>query len=340
MASGKENGNAPRSKRTLIAVAGGAVLLAVAAFIGWGVWLALHPAPEPLQGQIDATTVDVAAKIPGRVEVLSVKEGDQVKQGDEIAKLYVPEIEAKVRQARAAVRARSEKANLAEEGARPQEIKAARAVYERAKAAETLAHKTYERISKLYSEGFVPAQKLDEARANLDASAGQARAAKEQWDIAVTGTRRQDKAAANAVAAQAQSALEEALSYQSEASVKSPISGEVSRLLLRAGEVAPQGFPLITVVDLNDIWAAFNLREDQFPGIRVGTILKVKVPMVDGAAHDFRVYFISPKADYATWRATRENKGFDLKTFEIRARPVDPIPGLRPGMTALIDRAS
>ena len=158
--------------------------------------------------------------------------------------------------------------------------------------------------------------------------------------MAVPGPRRQDRAAATAVAAQAQSALEEALSYQSEASVKSPISGEVSRLLLRAGEVAPQGFPLITVVDLNDIWAAFNLREDQFPGIRVGTILKVKVPMVDGAAHDFRVYFISPKADYATWRATRENKGFDLKTFEIRARPVDPIPGLRPGMTALIDRAS
>ena len=158
--------------------------------------------------------------------------------------------------------------------------------------------------------------------------------------MGVTGSRRQDKAAANAVAAQAQSALEEALSYQSEASVKSPISGEVSRLLLRAGEVAPPALPLIPVVDLNAGWAAVTLREAEFPGISVGTILKVKVPMVDGAAHDFRVYFISPKADYATWRATRENKGFDLKTFEIRARPVDPIPGLRPGMTALIDRAS
>ena len=310
---------------------------ALIAFVAWGVWTAMHPKAAPLQGQIDATTIDVAAKIPGRIEQMSVKEGDQVAKGGLIARIAIPELEAKVRQAKAVESARAAQASLADEGARPQEIAAARALYERAAAAAELAQKTHDRVASLYKQGFVPAQKLDEAVANLKASRKAAAAAKEQWSIAQTGARRQEKAATKALAAQAAGAVDEVSSYAKEAEVTAPQAGEVSRVMLRAGEVAPQGFPLVTLVDLSDQWAAFNLREELLADIRMGTVLQVKIPAL-GAVHPFRVYFISPKADYATWRATRQDAGYDARTFEVRARPEKPIEGLRPGMTALIER--
>lgn len=322
-------------KLAIAALVAGIVLVL---FVIWGVWLAMHPAPEPLQGQIDATTVDVAAKIPGRLETVDVKEGDRVEKGALVATLSIPEIEAKMRQAQAVERAREAQASLAQEGARPQEREAARAMYERAAAAEDLAQKTFDRVERLFKEGFVPAQRLDEASANLRAAQKAALAAKQQWSIAETGARHQEKEAARAMASQAQGAVAEVQSYAVESEIRSPIAGEVSRVLLRAGEVAPQGFAVATVVDLEDQWAVFNLREDALQKIRVGTVLKVKVPALGGAPRDFKVYFINPKADYATWRATRQNSGYDLRTFEVRARPVEAIEGLRPGMTALIER--
>lgn len=321
-----------------LALAAGIAGVLLAVFAVWGVWLAMHPKAEPLQGQIDATAVDVAAKIPGRLEEVAVKEGDAVEKGTLIARLSIPEIEAKVRQAEAVEKARQAQSSLAQEGARPQERAAARAMYERAEAAAELAQKTYDRVARLYKEGFVPAQRMDEASANLTAAKNAAAAAKEQWSIAETGARRQEREAAAAVAAQAADAVAEAKSYAVEANIVSPIAGEVSRVLLRAGEVAPQGFAVATVVDLSDQWASFNLREDELAEIRKGSVLKVKIPAVGGAPKDFEVYFISPKADYAAWRATRQNSGYDLRTFEVRARPVSPIEGLRPGMTALIER--
>ena len=163
-----------RRSRILGAVAAAAAL-ALIGFIIWGVWLASHPKAPPLQGQMDATTIDVAAKVPGRLETVNVKEGDQVSKGQVIATLYVPEIEAKVRQAEAYEKARQAQESLAQEGARPQEIQAAKAQYERAVAAEELAQKTYERISRLYREGFVRASRPPATSRRRRASSGASR---------------------------------------------------------------------------------------------------------------------------------------------------------------------
>lgn len=338
MTSMEDKDRNAQGKGGRLALAAGVAGIVLVIFVIWGIWLAMHPKAEPLQGMIDATAVDVAAKIPGRLESVAVKEGDRVEKGALIATLSIPEIEAKVRQAQAVERARAAQSSLAREGARPQEKEAAQAMYERAAAAEELAQKSFERMERLFKEGFVPAQRLDEASANLKAARKAALAAREQWSIAETGARRQEREAAAAMADQAAGAVTEAKSYAEEAEIRAPIAGEVSRVLLRAGEVAPQGFAVATVVDLGDQWAAFHLREDELARVRVGTVLKVKIPAVGGPERDFKVYFISPKADYATWRATRQNSGYDLKTFEVRARPVEAIDGLRPGMTALIER--
>lgn len=299
----------PSASSILPAVFGGAVLLGAFGFIGWGIWQAMHPAPVPLQGLMDATTVSVAAKVPGRLAAVTVKEGDQVAAGDAVARLTLPEIEAKVAQAKALHEAAAAKADMAQEGARTEELDAARADLARARAGEHLARVTNTRVAALFKDGLVSTQKRDEAAAQLKASS----------ELAAGG-------------------VAEASSLAGEAEVRTPASGEVTRVVMHAGEVVPAGFPVVLVTDLADSWAVFNIREDELKNIRVGTILKANIPAL-GADMDFSVYWINPRGTYATWRATRQSSGYDLRTFEVRARPSAPNPDLRPGMTVIIDRS-
>ena len=290
---------------------GGAFFAGIAAFLGWGVWEATHPAPVPLQGMVDARTISVSAKVPGRLAELKVREGDVLKAGDTVAVIAIPEIEAKLVQVKAQERAAQAREDLANTGARVQEKDAARADWERAKAALTLASKTYERVDALYREGLIPAQRHDEATAQL--------------------------AAARKVTEAAAAKLSEVSSLASESIVKAPAAGEVTRIVMEEGEVAPAGFPLVLVTDLSDKWVVFNIREDELPGVEVGTVLKGFIPAVNRTV-DLKVNWINPRGEYAVWRATRQSTGYDLRTFEVRARPVEELPALRPGMTVIVER--
>jgi len=101
-------------------------------------------------------------------------------------------------------------------------------------------------------------------------------------------------------------------------------------------ELAGAGFPILTLVDLTDIWVVFNIREDDFAGIRIGAPLDGAVPALGIGKVLFVIDTISPRGDYATWRATRQSSGYDVRTFEVRARPQSPVEGLRPGMSVLV----
>lgn len=162
-------------------------------------------------------------------------------------------------------------------------------------------------------------------------------AAKSQYDMAVRGAREDEKAAADALSRQAAEGVAEVSSLASEAQLKAPRAGEVSRIVLHAGEVTPAGFPLVTLLDHSDKWVVFNIREDELASIEVGTKLAAEVPAL-GTKADFEVYWISPRADYATWRSTRQSTGYDVRSFEVRARPVQPMDALRPGMSVLVYR--
>jgi HlyD family secretion protein len=94
---------------------------------------------------------------------------------------------------------------------------------------------------------------------------------------------------------------------------------------------------VLTIVDLSDQWITVNVREDRLAGLRVGDTLPAVIPALGSGHLRFTVYYISPLGSFATWRATRESGGFDVRTFEVRARPPRPLEGMRPGMSALID---
>jgi hlyD family secretion protein len=316
---------------------GGAFFAGIAAFLGWGVWEATHPAPVPLQGMVDARTISVSAKVPGRLAELKVREGDVLKAGDTVAVIAIPEIEAKLAQVKAQERAAQAREDLANTGARVQEKDAARADWERAKAALALASKTYERVDALYREGLIPAQRHDEATAQLAAARKVTEAAAAKLSAVDEGARVEDKAAAKALVDQARGGVSEVSSLASESIVKTPAAGEVTRIVMEEGEVAPAGFPLVLVTDLSDKWVVFNIREDELPGVEVGTVLKGFIPAVNRTV-ELKVTWINPRGEYAVWRATRQSTGYDLRTFEVRARPAEELPALRPGMTVVVER--
>lgn len=315
----------------------GAAVCAVAA-VAVGVWLAKHPAKEPLYGMMQAKTVDVATKVTGRVEALKVREGDNVTADQLLLVLDIPEVEAKLKEVRALQEAAAAKSSLVDEGARPQEIRAAKAQMQRARAGAQLATKTYNRVRSLYKDGLVSKQKFDEALAQKQSTDQMLAMAREQYDIAVTGARAQEKTAASALSQQAAGGVEQVQTIVDEKNVTAPLAAEVSRIFVEEGEIAAAGVALVSLVDLTDQWVVFNVREDAMPEIKKGTQLKAEIPALGRKDVAFEVYFINARGEYATWRATRQSTGFDLKTFEVRARPVSAVPDLRPGMSVIVHR--
>jgi HlyD family secretion protein len=289
-----------------------------------------------LQGETDAKQINVAAKVPGRVDSLFVQEGDSVRRGQIVATLDGPEIRAKAAQAVAARDAARAVRDKARHGAREEDIRAARNNWLRAVASATIAETTYARLDRLQREGVVPTQKRDEAEANLRASREGADAAKAQYDLSLAGTRTEDRAAAFADLRRAEGAVAEAESYVSENELRSAVTGQVLLKIVEQGELVSPGQPVVTIIDLSDQWITLNLREDRLAGLRIGDTLRATIPAVDSVERAFAVYYISPLGAFATWRATSEAGGFDVRTFEVRARPVHPLPALRPGMSALV----
>ncbi|BDD09081.1 hemolysin secretion protein D [Fulvitalea axinellae] len=297
------------------------------------------PAPLLLQGQVEATQVKVASKLVGRLAELKVREGQSVKAGQSLARIESPEVEAKLAQAMAARKAATAQMNKAENGARNEQIRAAKNQWEKAKAGMAYAEKTYQRVKNLHKEGVIPAQKMDEAEAKWKAMAHTVEMAKSQYDMARRGARSEDKTAAEALVERASGAVTEVESYLEETKVLSPIDGEVASVIPERGELVAAGFPIMTIVDLDDAWVTFNLREDLLPRFKMGSEFDVTLPALGGQSVRVKVNYINALGAFATWKATKSTGDFDMKTFEVRAVPVKKAEGLRPGMTALIDWA-
>jgi HlyD family secretion protein len=310
---------------------------ALVIFLIYSTWIITRPKAIEVQGEVEATQVKVASKLVGRIESLPVHKGDVVKKGQLLFTLKSPEVEAKLEQAHAALRGAEAQNSKATAGAQTEDIQAAFNTYLKAQAANELAAKTFERVNSLYKEGVLPAQKRDEAETNQKAAFETANAAKAIWDKAKNGTRIEDKDAAKAMVARAEGVINEVESYLSETSIYSPIDGEVANIIAESGELVPAGYPVVTLVKLEDSWITFNLREDLLASIQKGSVFAAKFPALGGKELSLKVTYINLLGSYATWNATKTTGDFDMKTFEVHAVPVEKVEGLRPGMSALVD---
>lgn len=315
----------------------GVVIIAFVLLLSIVGWIAFKPAPIIIQGQVEATEVRVATKIAGRIAECNFKEGQAVNVGDKLVILSSPEIDAKLQQVMAIGDAVKAQKNKADKGAREEQIAQAYSVYQNAIAAKELMQKTFDRIQNLYNEGVVPAQKRDEVETQLKVAKMNEDAAKATYQMALNATRTEDKDAARAMFNQAQGAISEVQSYLGETILTSPINGEISQINAEMGELVTPGFPVVQIVDLNDCWITFYVREDLLSKFEMGKEFTASIPALDNKEIKFKVNFIKAEADFATWRATKASGSFDLKSFEVRALPVDKIENLRPGMSVIVE---
>lgn len=313
------------------------VTIGAVAVLGLGLWKAQQPGAEAFQGQMEVQEVDVASKVSARIADILVKEGDVITVGSPLIRLDSPEVTAKLAQATAAQEAAQATAAKAQKGARPQEVEIARLNWQRAQAAADLSQASFKRIEGLARDGLIAAQKRDEAEANFKAARYQALAAQAQYEMARDGARSEDKQAAAAQARQLAGVVAEVQAAKAETELKSPVAGEVVKVLGRVGEISPQGVPVVTVANMADQWVVLNVREDKLDKFGVGKEFDGTLPALKGRKVRFKVYRTAVMPDFATWRATRSDQGFDIKTFEVRARPSQVIEGVRPGMSVLVD---
>ena len=316
----------------LFAILGFAVVVIIVALIGF---FALGRDPELVQGQVEVSEYRVSSKVPGRILEIRVKEGDYVKVGDTLAILDAPEVRAKMEQARSAEDAAAALELKAQNGARQEQIQGAYQVWQQAKAGLEIAEKSYQRIQRLFDEGVVSAQKRDEVFANFKAMEAQCKAAESQYQMAQNGARREDKLAAAAQVGRAKGAVQEVNSYIHETVQIAQMEGEVSSIYPKVGELVGTGSPIMTISMMQDMWGSFNVREDQLNGMQVGTTIKAFVPAFNKEV-EMKVYYLKDQGSYAVWKATKANGQYDLKTFEVKARPVEKMEGLRPGMSLII----
>lgn len=318
----------------LLAVLGLVVVVAIVAIIGL---FAFGHADEEIQGEIEVTEYRVSSKVPGRILELRVKEGDYVKVGDTLAILDAPEVEAKMTQAQSVQNAAAAMSEMAQNGARHQQIQGAYELWQQATAGLEIAKKSYERVQRLYDEGVMSAQKRDEALAQYKALEAQAKAAKSQYDMAMEGARKEEKKAAAAQVNQAQGAVQEVKSYKRELVQTAQMEGEVSTVFPKVGELVGTGSPIMSISVMNDMWGTFNVREDLLKGMKVGSEITAYSPAFDKNIK-LKVFYIKDQGSYAVWKATKSNGQYDLKTFEVKARPVEKIDGLRPGMSLIVKK--
>ena len=316
----------------LLAIAGFVAVIIIVALIGF---FALDREPNVIQGQVEVSEYRVSSKVPGRIVELRVKEGDYVKAGDTVAILDAPEVRAKMEQARSAENAAAALELKAQNGARKEQIQGAFSVLQQAKAGFEIAEKSYNRIQRLFDEGVVSAQKRDEVYANYKAMEAQMKAAQSQYDMAVNGARMEDKMAAAAQVGRARGAVNEVNSYIHETVQVAQMEGEVADIYLKVGELVGTGSPIMSIAVMEDMWGTFNIREDQLNGMKVGSEFTAFVPAFNKDIK-MKVYYLKDQGSYAVWKATKANGQYDLKTFEVKARPVEKLEGLRPGMSLII----
>jgi HlyD family secretion protein len=324
---------APRASRAPSIIVG----VIVAAIAGLSIWFLVRPQPLLVQGEVDATRLDIAARIDGRVADIPVTRGENVAAGAVLVRIDNPENIAKREQAVAAKLVSDAQLANINAGTRPEVIAARKAALERAQASVVLAQKTYDRISQLAEHGNAPQARLDQVTDSLHESQRAVDQAKSAYEQAVNGYTAEERQIAVANVQKAASDIAAVQSIIDQMVITAPVAAQVYKRNVEPGEYISPGVPLVTLIDLNDLWIHFDLREDLVRRLKVGDRFAVRIPALADRRITVEVKLIATKGEYASWRATRATGDFDLRTFSIRAYPVEQVPELRPGMSAYMD---
>lgn len=321
-----------RERELVIAILLVVAATAVLAVIGF---LRIKPAPDTVQGQADAEEIRISGKLPGRVVDLYVEEGQYVHAGDTLVHIHSSVMDAKLEQATAMQQAAAATNDKVDAGTRSQIIQSAYDVYQQALAARGITEKTYQRMQNLFDKGVVSAQKRDEAKAAYDAAVSGAEAAKSQWELAKAGAQQEDKRAAQAMVNVARGGVKEADAMLEDQYLTAPCDGQITVIYPHVSELVMTGAPIMTLQP-DDTYLVFNVRETLLKDMRNGSVINVRIPALDKSVKA-KVYFIQDMGSYANWQATKATGSFDARTFQVKARPLEKVEGMLPGMSAIYE---
>lgn len=308
------------------------LLIAALALVGF---LFLTPAAEIIEGQAEATSVRVSGKLPGRVVKFYVQEGDSVHAGDTLVHIHSSLAEAKLMQAEAMKDAAAAQNKKIDAGTRSQIIQSAYQMWQQAIAAKGITKKTYDRMEALFGQGVVTEQKRDEALAAYQAAEAAEKAAQSQYQMAKDGAQKEDKVSAEAMVNVARGGVKEVEAILEDQYLTAPCDGQIDVIYPNEGELVALGAPIMDVLKVDDKWVTFNVRETYLKDITMGKEIEVMIPALGELKTKVKVYYIRDMGTYAVWRATKSTGDWDTKTFQIKARPVEAVPNLRPGMTVI-----
>ena len=303
------------------------ILLAVGIFTGLGVIL-MHKQPLVLQGQAEATEIRISGKLPGRIDTFFVQEGDWVHRGDTLVVINSPEVHAKYQQVNALEQVAVQQNKKIDAGTRRQIVATALQLWNKTKSDLTLAQTTYNRILTLYKDSVITSQIKDEVEAMYKAAVAAERAAYEQYQMAVDGAQKEDKASAASMVDAARSTVDEVSALLVDARLTAPENGQIATIF--------PGTPIMNLVVMDDIHVVLNVREDLMPQFKMDETFVADVPAIGKKNIEFKIYYISPLGSFATWKSTKQTGSYDLRTFEIHARPTQKVDDLRPGMSVLL----
>ena len=322
-----------KEKSLIIGLVGLIIVIIILAMIGF---FMLKPGDETIQGQAEATQVRVSGKLPGRIVEFMVEDGQSVHKGDTLVRIFSSDAEAKLMQASAMENVYKAQNQKVDKGARIEVINSAYDMWQKAIAGLDIAKKSYDRMQALFKKGVISAQKRDEAEANYNAMKATESAAKSQYEMAKKGAQIEDKEAAAAMLLAAKGSVAQVESVLADSYLTAPIDGEISDIFPNEGELVGTGAPIMNVLNLNDMWVTFNVREELLQNLTMGKEIPAIIPALGNKEITLKIYYIKDLGTYAVWRATKVSGQYDAKTFQIKARPTAPVENLRPGMSVLL----
>jgi HlyD family secretion protein len=306
----------------------------VAAIVGLSAWYLARPTPLLIQGEADSTRIDIAARVDGRISKIAVLRGENVPAGAVLLQIDNPEQIAKLAEAVAAKAVAEAELARIHAGTRAETIAVRKAEIDRTAADLALAQQTYDRLKKLVAGQYATQQRLDEATDSLRVAQRSYDQAKLGYQEAIAGYTPEEVHMAETKVLQAAASVTTQQALVKEMVVTAPSATQVYQINVEQGEVVAPGIPLLTLVEMNDIWLHFDLREDLIKDVKLGDKIELRIPALGDRRIVTQIRLIAAKGEYAGWRATRATGDFDLRTFAIRAYPTEPVPGLRPGMSA------
>jgi HlyD family secretion protein len=321
-------------KSAFIKLLGIIVLILLLGLIAFGLWKSYQPQQVELQGRVEAETLHVSTKVPSRIEEVYVHDGDKVKKGQELVRLFSPEIEAKKQQALASLQSALALQSTADRGSQQENIDTLYANWQSLKAQQALAQTTYQRGANLFKEGVISRQRRDEMQAASVSASQMTEAAYQQYVRAKRGSTPEQKSSANAQVDIAKAAVSEANALEAETQLLSPINGTVSKTYGKASELVAMGVPVVSIIQDDDLWVSVNVREDLYAQVYKSKTIDGFIPALNQAA-TFKIKNIDAEGEFATIKTTRQTGGYDIRSFKVHLTPVQPIADLKVGMSVL-----